>query len=173
MPGASMKRKKVSHSEVLWRIYKLLVAAIRLTTNSGSKWNKYIFYHSSEGLEFTWVSLGKNQCVAGLYSLQGVYSILQPFSQYLSSIYLSLSPVCVCVRARACMHMHVYVSWEGGEGEFCVSLYVTFGMAFRAHSDNPGGLSRLRIKTLPQGHSSHLQRPFSSFHIKKCYSSWE
>ena len=159
---------------MLWRIYKLLVAAIRLTTNSGAKWNKYIFYHSSEGPEFTWVSLGKNQCVAGLYSLQGVYSILQPFSQYHSSLSVSFSPfVCVCVCVRARVHMHVCVSWEGGEGEWCVSLYVTFGMAFRAHSDNPGGLSGLRIKTLPQGLSSHLQRPFSSFHIKKCYSSRE
>lgn len=88
------------------------------------------------------------------------------------SLCLFLS-VCVCVCVRARVHMHVCVSWEGGEGEWCVSLYVTFGMAFRAHSDNPGGLSGLRIKTLPQGLSSHLQRPFSSFHIKKCYSSRE
>ena len=109
------------------------------------------------------------------------YTLFREFtvssSHFHNTIPLSLSLslrlcVCVCARARACTCMCVCLG-KGGEGEWCVSLYVTFGMAFRAHSDNPGGLSGLRIKTLPQGLSSHLQRPFSSFHIKKCYSSRE
>lgn len=133
VPGASMK--KLSHTVKCIRgCITSCGCCNNLPHTSWFKKTQICILSKCEGQKFTSASLGKNQGVAGLQSLQRVQNIFQPQVLSLHHPYLSLSFLCLSVSGGG-------VGQRGGHpvcGFLCISLpslslIRKVDMEFRAH----------------------------------------